>query len=106
MIPQRIMALCRCDKITRDQFGALMDQLIKRVLPVGARLTPDNRTGLMRNHLTVTIHILPVGLHIALLEIGRKTVHILIIRQNRLGFRTEEIVVPQADQRQQHRNIL
>ncbi len=36
MIPQRIMALCRCDKITRDQFGALMDQLIKRMLPVGA----------------------------------------------------------------------
>ncbi len=45
------------------------------------------------------------GLHIALLEVRRETVHILVIRQNRFSFRTKEIVVPDANQRQQDRQV-
>ena len=31
--------------------------------------------------------------------------HILVVRQNRFGFSTEEVVVPDTDQRQQYRQV-
>ena len=75
MIGQRIMALCRRDKITRNQCGALMDQLIERMLTIRARFAPNNRAGLVVvDHFAVAIDVFTVGFHIALLEIGGKTV--------------------------------
>ena len=106
VITQRIMAHRWRDKVTRDHLGALVDQLIERVLTVGTRLTPDNRAGLVIHRLTVAIHILTVGLHVALLEVSRKTVHVLIVWQNRFSFSAIEIVVPQANQRQQYRQVV
>ncbi len=32
--------------------------------------------------------------------------HVLVVRQNRFGFSTKEIVVPDANQCQQHRQVL
>ncbi len=89
----------RSDEIARYHFGSLADQLIERVLTVRTWFTPDNRASLVIHNLTVTVNILTVGLHIALLEVRRETVHILVIRQNRFSFRAKEIVVPDANQR-------
>nr|VXZ89891.1 Uncharacterised protein [Klebsiella pneumoniae] len=82
-----------------------MDQLVERVLTVGARLTPDDWASLVVYRVAVTVNILTVGLHVALLEVSGKAVHVLVVRQNRFGFRTEEVVVPDADQSQQHRQV-
>jgi hypothetical protein len=37
--------VCRCghgDEVARDELGALVEQLVERVLPVGARLAPED----------------------------------------------------------------
>ncbi|CCK16170.1 hypothetical protein BN136_2180 [Cronobacter universalis NCTC 9529] len=105
MIRQRVMRNRRRDEIARDQFGALVDQLIERVLAISARLAPDNRAGLVIHGVAVTVNVFTVGFHIALLEVRREAVHVLVVRQNRFGFGTKEVVVPDANQRQQHRQV-
>lgn len=82
-----------------------MDQLVERVLAVGARLAPDDWASLVIHRVAVTVNVLAVGFHVALLEVGRKAVHVLVVRQNRFGFSAEEVVVPDPDQRQQHRQV-
>lgn len=82
-----------------------MNQLIERVLTVGARLAPDDRARLVIHGVAVTVNVFTVGFHVALLEVGGKAVHILVVRQNRFGFSAEEVVVPDTDQRQQHRQV-
>ncbi|MNH85443.1 hypothetical protein D3C73_378840 [compost metagenome] len=106
VVAQWIMADGRSDKVARHQLGPLMDQLIERMLAVGAWFTPDNRAGLVIYRVAVTVNVFAVRLHVALLEISGKTMHILVVRQDRFGFCAEEIVVPDADQRQQHRQVL
>lgn len=75
------------------------------MLAVSTRLTPDDWASLVIHRIAVTVNVFTVGFHVALLEVGRETVHILVIRQNRFGFGTEEVVVPDTDQRQQHRQV-
>lgn len=82
-----------------------MDQLVERVLTVGARLAPDDWASLVIHRVAVTVNVLAVGFHVALLEVGRKAVHVLVVRQNRFGFSAEEVVVPDPDQRQQYRQV-
>src|SRR5450432_2806357 len=106
MIPDGIMTDGGRDKITGDQQGALVDQLIKGMLTIGTGLTPDHGAGSIAHGLAVPIHGLAIALHIALLKIGGKSVHILIIRQYRLRLRTKEISVPEPDQGHRHGDIL
>ena len=40
--------LAEPDEVARDELRALVDQLVERVLPVGAGLTPHDRPGLVR----------------------------------------------------------
>src|SRR5207244_4154629 len=48
MMPaNRIQSFDKGNEVTRDETGALMDQLIERVLTVGPRLTPIDGTGIM-----------------------------------------------------------
>ncbi len=105
VIRQRVVGDCRSDEIARYHFGTLMNQLVERMLTVSTRLTPDDWACLVIHRIAVTVNVFTVGFHIALLEVGRETVHILVVRQNRFGFSTEEIVVPDTDQRQQHRQV-
>ena len=105
VVGKRVVRNRRGDEIARYHFGALMDQLVERVLTVGARLAPDDWASLIIHRVTVTVNVLAVGFHVALLEVGRKAVHILVVRQNRFGFSAEEVVVPDPDQRQQHRQV-
>ncbi|CNU64367.1 Uncharacterised protein [Salmonella enterica subsp. enterica serovar Bovismorbificans] len=92
----------RGDKITRHHFSTLVNQLIKRVLTVGAWFAPDNWACLVIHGVAATVNVFTVGFHVTLLEVGGETVHILVVRQNGFGFRAEEIVVPDANQRQQN----
>ncbi len=105
VIRQRVVSDGRGDEIARHHFGTLVDQLVERMLAVSARLTPDDWASLVIHRIAVTVNVFTVGFHVALLEVGRETVHILVIRQNRFGFSTEEVVVPDTDQRQQHRQV-
>ncbi|SVK52092.1 Uncharacterised protein [Acinetobacter baumannii] len=105
VIAQRVMADGRRDEIARHQLGALVDQLVERMLTVSARLAPDDRAGLVIHRIAVAIDVLAVGFHVALLEVSGKTVHVLIVRQNGFGFGAEEVVVPNTDQCQQHRQV-
>ena len=77
------------------------------MLAVGARLAPDDRAGLRRDHLAVQIDMLAVALHLQLLEIGRETRRDCVeygITPRRL--RAEEVVVPDRQQAQQQRQVL
>lgn len=82
-----------------------MDQLIERMLAVSAWLAPDDWASLVIHCVTVTVNVFTVGFHVALLEVGRKTVHVLVVWQNRFGFSPEEVVVPDTNQRKQHRQV-
>ena len=106
MIAQLVMANRGRNKVAWNQLGALMDQLVKGMLTVSARLAPDNRARFVRNSVAVAIDIFAVGFHVALLEISRKAMHVLIVRQDCFGFCTEEIVIPDTDQRQNNRQVL
>ena len=80
-----------------------MDQLIEGVLAVGAGLAPDDRPGRVVDALAVAPDGFAVALHVALLEIGREAVKMLVVRQHGMARRAEEIVVPDPDQAEQRR---
>src|SRR4030042_4553253 len=94
VISNRVMAYCRCQEITWDQFCPLVYKLIKSMLSVCSGLTPDNRSCLITYFMTVPVNIFPVAFHVPLLEVSREPVHVLIIRQDSLGFSTKKIVMP------------
>ncbi|MNT52804.1 hypothetical protein D3C72_1898450 [compost metagenome] len=74
MVAYRIKAVCWSDKITWYQFCSLVDQLIKSMLSVCSRFTPNDRSCLVVYTLAIPVYIFPIALHIPLLEIGCKTV--------------------------------
>ena len=45
MVAERIERARRRQKITRDQLGALMNQLVESVLTIRSRFAPQNRPG-------------------------------------------------------------
>src|SRR5690606_5601521 len=83
-------------EITRNKFCSLMYQLIEGMLAICPWLSPDNRSCLVVNTVAIPVHIFAVALHISLLEISRKTVKILVVRQYSMTFSSKEIVVPNA----------
>ena len=93
-------------KSAGDNLGALMQKLIKRVLAVGAGLAPEDGAGSIIHMMAVARDALTVALHVALLEIGREVTQILVIRENGVRLRVKEIVVPDTEQRQNHRHII
>ncbi len=106
MIPNWIMTYCRRDEITRDHLCSLMNELVKSMLSVRSWFTPDNRPGLIIYCVAVTINRFSIALHIALLEIGGKAIKVLIIGENRLRCRSIKIVIPNSEQRKNHRDVL
>ena len=49
--------------------------------------------------------MLAVALHRQLLEVGREALQVLLVGQDRDGLRAEEVVVPDAEQAHQHRQV-
>ncbi len=82
-----------------------MNQLEKRVLTVGAGLTPNNRPGVVIDLFAMDSGAFAVALHVALLEVIGKIFQGLRVRQNGVGFRLKEIVVPNTQQAHDYRDI-
>ena len=76
------------------------------MLRVGTDLTPDDRAGIVIDPLTVTVDRLAVALHLQLGQIVGDIFQPAIVRQHGMAAGTEKIVVPDPQQRQQHRHIL
>lgn len=64
----------RHQEIAGNQPFALMYQLIKSVLAVGARFAPHNWTSFVGHDVSGAVHVLTVGLHVPLLEVGGEAV--------------------------------
>src|ERR1700730_12815029 len=95
MMPaQRVERLEERDEITRNQSCPLVYQLIERVLSICTRFTPIDWPGQIVYFGPIECNVLAVTLHRQLLQIGRKTFEVLLVRQNRDRLCTEEISVP------------
>src|SRR5438105_4297415 len=105
MYPKGVQGLTEPDEVARNQLGALVNELVECMLPVGSRLPPDNRPRLVVHHPTLQVYMLPIALHIELLEVGSQTTKVLVIRQNRHRLCPEAVVVPDANQPQNHRQV-
>lgn len=113
----------------------LVDQLIEGVLTIGPRFPPHDWTSLVVHTSSAPGDVLPVRLHVALwsrkrkrvdhrprgddmtiaegsrdlpdlLEVGGESVHVLIVRQQRLSLRPEKVHIPDAKQSKQDRSVL
>src|SRR6266511_4674562 len=105
MPAELVERLCEGDEVTGNKPGALMDQLIERVLTVSTGFTPVDRTGLTVYRRAGERHVLAVALHRELLEIGRKALEVLVVRQDCDCLRAEEIAVPDAEETHEHRQV-
>ena len=94
------------DEVDRHESRALVQQLIKRVLRVVAGLAPDDHARVAAHGLAVHAHALAARFHLQLLQVRREALEAIVVGQNRLGFGAEEIVVPDAQQREQHGHVL
>src|SRR5690606_11428670 len=105
MIGNWVVTDRRRQKVAGNQLGALVNQLVKCMLSVGARLTPDNRTGLIHDGMAIAVHRFSVALHVSLLKVSREAVEILVVGENCLRGSSEKVVIPDADERQYHGKI-
>src|SRR5262249_44393130 len=103
---QGIKGLSKRDEIAGYESRSLMDQLIERMLAIGPRLTPINRPGFVIHRNAVDRYVLAIALHGELLEIGWKALEVLLIRQHSDGLSAEEVVVPDAKQAHQNRQVV
>ena len=106
MITNGVLRAAESDKINRDQFRALVNELVERVLPVGSGLPPDDRSGLIPHPAALPIHTFAIAFHIQLLQVRGKTMQILIVGQHGMGLRLPEVVIPDAQQTHQDREIV
>src|SRR5262249_20113909 len=83
----------------------LMDQLVERVLPVCAWLSPINWTGLIIDLSSVKRNVFAIAFHRQLLEVCRKALEVLIIGQDGYRFRAKEVVVPDGQQAHDHGQV-
>ena len=95
-----------CDNVRWMNRCALVKQLIKGMLTIGTCLSPHNGSGFVINRLAIPPRGLPIGLHISLLQICRKTIQILGIRENHLRRETEVISRPNSCQRRNQWQII
>src|SRR5262249_16054845 len=72
LAPERAERLQETDKIARDELRSLVDQLIEGMLPIRARLAPDDGARLVVHMPATQVDMLAVALHLQLLEVGRK----------------------------------
>ena len=74
----RFVSLCRNHEFARDNAGALMDQLVKCMLAICARRTPDDRSGGDGQIRSIHGDAFAITLHFELLQIGGKLTKTLI----------------------------
>ncbi len=72
--------LAERDEVTRNEPGALMNQLVKGMLAVGSRLAPVDGTGIVGDLGPIERDVLAVALHRQLLQIGGEALQVLLVR--------------------------
>src|SRR5437773_4780683 len=82
-----------------------MNQLIEGMLSVGARLAPIDGPGVATHRFAFEGYMLAVALHGELLQVRRKALEILLVGQHGERLRAEEIVVPDGEQPEEHRQV-
>lgn len=111
---QDLVVQTPCDGIVRFgrrkevgwyQPGALMDQLVEGVLAVGAGFTPDDGAGAVIDFLSGAGNVLSVALHVTLLEVCGETVEVLVVGEESVGLRTEEVAVPDSQESQNYGSL-
>src|SRR5262249_6642875 len=100
-----IQRLDKGNEVTRNNARALMDQLVKRMLPIGPWLSPIDRAGVMFDRLTLERDVLSIALHGQLLEIRREALQVLLVRKDGHRLGPEKVVVPERQQAQENREI-
>ena len=103
---ERVLGMHAGNKVRRNQFGALVDQLVKGVLAVGAGFAPNDGPGGVVDAVAVSVHRLAVGLHVRLLQVGCKTVQVLVVGQDGVAAGAQEVAVPNAQRRHEHGDVL
>ena len=94
-------------QVDRDQLGALVDQLVEAVLPVGAGLAPVHRAGVVVDRLPVERDVLAVGLHGQLLQVGGEPLQVLLVGHHAVrSAAPKKSRVPDGEQAHQHRQVL
>src|ERR1044072_8628681 len=106
MITDRVMRKYRGNEIARDQKGTLGDQLIKCMLAVGSRFPPNDGAGGIGNLIPIAGCMLTITFHIALLEISRETVHVLVVGQYGLRLCPKKINIQKTYKPHYHGYIL
>lgn len=93
-------------EITGGNAGSLMNQLVEGVLTVGTGLTDNPGASAVGDSLTVSVPVFAVRLHIALLEVGREAVHVLIVGEDGVDLGIEKVDVPDAEDGKDNRQVL
>ena len=106
VVADLVVAVCRGDEVARNHLGALVDELVEGVLAVGTRFAPEDRTRLVVHALAVTVNGLAVRFHVCLLEVGGEAVEVLVVREHGVAGSAEEVVVPNADEGEDDREVL
>ena len=94
------------DEVGGDHRAALVQELVERVLSVGAGFTPDHRSGLVGHRLAVDTDSLSVRLHVELLKIGRKAMEHPRVGEHGATRQIAEGAIPDLDQAEQSRSVL
>src|SRR5438128_1012860 len=97
--------MAEAQKITRDEPRSLMNELIKRVLPIGPRLAPVNGARFVTHTAPVQRDRFAVTLHRELLQVSRQSLEILVVRQDGDRFSAENVGIPNGEQRVQHGKV-
>lgn len=82
------------------------NELVERVLAVGAGLAPEDLAGLGGHRGAVPAHGLAVRFHSELLQVGREAVQVLVVRQHGVRGDLEEVAVPHVDHAHDHHGVL
>ena len=76
------------------------------MLSINTLLTPDNRSCTIIHFFPITVNMLAITLHIRLLQVRGQVLEVLVIGNYCLRVSAEEVVIPDAQQAKNDRDIL
>src|SRR2546430_7584286 len=82
-----------------------MQKLEKGMLRVGTRFAEQNGACCVVDIFAIAGDCLSVGLHGELLEVSRKTVHVLVVWSDKVSLSTEKVGVPDTQQAANDGNV-
>src|SRR4029453_261333 len=102
---KRVERLVERYEVAWNESRSLMNQLIERMLAVCAWFAPIDGAGIIGDFVTIERDMFAVALHRQLLQVGRKSLQVLLVRQDRNGLCAEEVVIPNSQQPHEHRQV-